>query len=213
MRTRNVKGASEKIADNPNLIITDPLQYKGKWSNFFGNDNPIHIEIGMGKGQFIYQLAKRNPDINYIGIERFDNIIVRALEKQIEAKLDNLVLVRFDASDIRDFFRLNEVDGIYLNFSDPWPKARHEKRRLTSSEFLARYRHILTKSGAVYMKTDNQSLFEFSLESFSVNNWTIKNISLDLHNSDIEGNVMTEYEEKFSTKGNRIYRLEAMMKR
>lgn len=167
MRLRNVKGSQEKILENPYTIQTDGTNgedYKSLWNkNIFKNDNPIHIEIGMGKGQFIMGLAAENPDINYIGIEKYSSVLVRALDKRESLETDNLIFLRMDAEDIAEYFAPGEVSRIYLNFSDPWPKDRHAKRRLTSSQFLARYDKILAKDGHIQFKTDNRPLFDFSL--------------------------------------------------
>lgn len=207
MRLRNVKGAREGLVESV-FVIDCPKENKGKWREVFGNDNPLHIEIGMGKGKFITELALRNPNINYIGIEKFSSVLIRAVEKMNELKLDNLLFIRMDAEEIVDVFEKGEVDKIYLNFSDPWPKDRHAKRRLTSRQFLARYDIILDKAGDVNFKTDNRSLFDFSVEEIKEANWEITGITYDLHNSDMnEGNIMTEYEEKFSAKGNPIHKV------
>lgn len=207
MRLRNVKGAREKIAADE-YTVQKPEQNKGKWNEFFENDKPVHIEIGMGKGKFIMELAERNPDINYVGIEKFSSVLVRALQKMEEKQLPNLVFIRMDAEDIEEVFEQEEVAQIYLNFSDPWPKDRHAKRRLTSTRFLARYENVLKKDGKVIFKTDNRDLFDFSLEQAKEADWVIENYTYDLHNSEYnEGNVMTEYEEKFSKEGKPINRM------
>lgn len=208
MRLRNIKNAYARLAENERDFIANPIAYKGKWHEVFGNNNPLHIEIGMGKGQFLTQLASQNRDINYVGIEKYPSVLLRASEKLMLLDLPNIKIINADAINLRDYFDNNEVERIYLNFSDPWPKNAHAKRRLTSDHFLPIYKDLLVKKGAIYFKTDNQKLFEFSLES--MNNFGMKfhNISLDLHHSNFEGNIMTEYEEKFSSKGP-IYRLEA----
>ena len=209
MRLRNVPGARETIIENQ-FSIQEPEQKKGKWAEVFGNDHPIHIEVGMGKGQFIIEMAKRNPEINYIGIEKYSSVLVRAVEKLEDFEQNNLRLIRMDAENIEDVFDKDEVDRIYLNFSDPWPKDRHAKRRLTSTRFLERYNNILTPEGRVMFKTDNKDLFDFSLEQVEEAGWILENHTYDLHHSEYnEGNVMTEYEEKFSAKGNPICRLVA----
>jgi tRNA (guanine-N7-)-methyltransferase len=209
MRLRNVKGARENIAASE-YVIHHPEEYKGKWRELFKNDNPIHIEIGMGKGKFIQTLAKNNPNINYIGIEKYSSVLIRAIEKRNELDMENLYFIRMDAEEIVDIFEEGEVDQIYLNFSDPWPKDRHAKRRLTSKEFFARYNKILKKDGVVIFKTDNKDLFDFSVEEIPLANWKLKDVTYDLHNSEfVEGNVMTEYEEKFVTEGKPINRLVA----
>ena len=208
MRLRNVPGARETIIENQ-FSIQQPEQMKGKWHEVFQNDHPIHIEVGMGKGQFIIEMARRNPEVNYIGIEKYSSVLVRAVEKLEDFEQDNLRLIRMDAENIEEVFDKDEVDRIYLNFSDPWPKDRHAKRRLTSTRFLERYDNILTPEGRVMFKTDNKDLFDFSLEQVE-EGWILENHTYDLHHSEYnEGNVMTEYEEKFSAKGNPICRLVA----
>ncbi len=207
MRLRNIKGAREALAESE-FVIENPEQYKGRWNEVFQNENPIQIEIGMGKGNFITTLAKQNPNINYIGIEKYSSVLVRALEKREQIELSNLYFLRFDAKNITDVFEYGEVNRIYLNFSDPWPKDRHAKRRLTSKEYFARYDQILEKNGQVEFKTDNQDLFTFSLESVTEAGWYLEMSTRDYHNSPyIEGNIMTEYEEKFSSMGNPICKL------
>ncbi|MBL4951916.1 tRNA (guanosine(46)-N7)-methyltransferase TrmB [Neobacillus sp. OS1-32] len=208
MRLRNKPWAKDKIAQYPQYIVPNPEEYKGKWHEAFASDQPLHIEVGTGKGRFITEMAKAHPEINYIGIELFDSVIVAALDRLIEAELPNLKLLNVNAKDLAKFFAKNDVQRVYLNFSDPWPKKRHEKRRLTYKDFLKLYEEIMTDGGEIHFKTDNQGLFEYSLMSFSAYGLLLKFISLDLHNSDFEGNIMTEYEEKFSEKGNRIYRCE-----
>ena len=210
MRLKNVKGASETIKASK-YIILNPEEYKGKWKELFNNDNPIHIEIGMGKGDFIIGMAKMHPNINFIGIEMYDSVIVKAVNKLEPEEINNIKLIRMDARLIEDVFD-KEIDLIYLNFSDPWPKNRCAKRRLTHERFLNRYEKIFNNKKIIYMKTDNVDLFTFSIESLSEFGYKLKNISLDLHNSDFEGNIMTEYEKKFSDKGNKIYYLEVFKK-
>lgn len=210
MRLRNVKGSRETIAANEYAmhLPEEYESYKGCWNDFFGNDNPIHIEIGMGKGQFIMELAKRNPEINYIGIEKYSSVLVRALEKRPELETKNLIFLRMDAEDIVKVFDKNEIGQIYLNFSDPWPKDRHAKRRLTSTQFLSKYNQFLQVNGKVIFKTDNRPLFDFSLEQVEEAGWILENYTYDLHNSKyVEGNVMTEYETKFVTEGKPICRM------
>lgn len=210
MRLRNVKGSRELIAAN-DYVIHEAEDIKGHWHEFFGNDNPIHIEIGMGKGQFIMELAERNPNINYIGIEKYSSVLVRAIEKREQHNdMDNLYFIRMDAEYIENVFDTHEVDRIYLNFSDPWPKDRHAKRRLTSTHFLEFYDKILVPSGRVIFKTDNIQLFNFSLEQIPEAGWIIENYTNDLHHSEYnEDNIMTEYEAKFSAMGTPINRLVA----
>lgn len=209
MRVRNRPGAAEMLAAHPNFVISDPTLWKGKWNELFENDHPIHIEIGMGKGQFITGMAKAHPEINYIGVEMQVSVVSIALDKLIEQPLPNLKLLHVNGSALTEYFADSEVDQIYLNFSDPWPKKRHEKRRLTYKTFLAVDEQILRPNGEIHFKTDNQGLFEYSLASFSQYGMILKQVWLDLHQSQFEGNIMTEYEEKFSSKGQRIYRVEA----
>lgn len=209
MRVRNRPGAAEKLAGNPQAVAADPAAWKGRWHDRFGNANKIHIEIGMGKGQFITGMAKAHPEINYIGIEMQLSVVSIALDKVLESELPNLQLLHADGSALTDFFADGEIDQIYLNFSDPWPKKRHEKRRLTYKTFLAQDEKVLRPAGAIHFKTDNQGLFEYSIASMSQYGMMIDQVWLDLHHSDYEDNIMTEYEEKFSAKGQPIYRLEA----
>lgn len=208
MRLRNIPGADEAIADNPHCI-QEPMAEKGRWHLIFGNENPIHIEIGMGKGQFIMQLAKEHPDINYIGIERYSSVLLRALQKMEIEPLPNIRFLCMDASIITEVFDEEEVAKIYLNFSDPWPKERHAKRRLTSRQFFERYDKILARNGVVEFKTDNDDLFAFSMEEVAEAGWTLDAHTFDLHHDPVlnEGNVMTEYEEKFSSLGHPIHKL------
>lgn len=206
MRLRNVRGAKEKI-EKSNYIILDYKEYRGKFKDIFKNDNPICIEIGTGKGKFIRQMALNNPDINYIGIEKFDSVIVRALEKVEQEDIENLRYIRMDATEIADVFN-KEIDTIYLNFSDPWPKVRHTNRRLTSINFLKKYDNIFKNIKRIIFKTDNRHLFEFSIQSFNEYGYTIDNICLNLYEEDLTFNVPTEYEEKFSNKGMPIYKIE-----
>ena len=207
MRLRNIPGAEEEMERNP-FVIQAPEEKKGKWRELFGNDHPLMIEIGCGKGRFLSELALLHPEINYLGIEKFSSVLLRALEKRAELSCSNLYYLRFDAEAIEEVFSEGEVSGICLNFSDPWPKARHHKRRLTSREFLARYQQILAPGGVVEFKTDNEKLFDFSLEEAEASGWEILQMTRDLHRDPKmnEGNIMTEYEEKFSLLGNRIYK-------
>lgn len=192
------------------FVIQDPRRYAGHWRDFFGNDYPLHIEIGMGKGQFLHRLAELHPDINYLGIEKFSSVLVRALEKRTALDQDNLYFLRMDAEDITEIFASGEVQRIYLNFSDPWPKDRHAKRRLTSTRFLARYNKILAPEGILQFKTDNTDLFRFSLEQLEEAGWTTDEVNFHLHeNGPAPDNVMTEYEEKFWKLGNPIHKLVA----
>ncbi len=207
MRLRNVTGSREVIAESA-YVAHEPQQYKGKWKKLFGNENPIRIEIGMGKGRFIMDLARRNPQINYIGIEKYSSVLIRGIQKMEQDPLPNLYFIRMDAEEIVDVFGAEEVDKIYLNFSDPWPKDRHAKRRLPSREFLHRYDEILKKDGNLEFKTDNHDLFQFALEELEPAGWHLDKVTEDLHHDMgmMQGNVMTEYEEKFSSKGNPIYK-------
>lgn len=210
MRLRHIKNAFEDLANDTKYFVLNPKDYHGKWAlEVFKNNNPIHIEIGCGKGQFMMGLAKHFPDINFIAIEKYDSVLVRCLEKVSQDDIPNLKLVLLDALMLKEVFDKGEVEEIYLNFSDPWPKTRHAKRRLTSYIYLDIYRNILASDGAIIQKTDNRSLFESSLESLSQNDWYLTNISLDLHKTDLF-NITTEYEDKWSPKGP-IYRLEARM--
>lgn len=208
MRLRNIPGADEAIADSPHCI-QEPMAEKGRWHLIFGNENPIHIEIGMGKGQFIMKLAKDHPDINYIGIERYSSVLLRALQKMEVEPLPNIRFLCMDASMITEVFDKEEVAKIYLNFSDPWPKERHAKRRLTSRQFFERYDKILARNGVVEFKTDDDDLFAFSMEEVAEAGWTLDAHTFDLHHDPVlnEGNVMTEYEEKFSSLGHPIHKL------
>lgn len=207
MRLRNIKGSKEFIETSP-FVIQTPEEYKGKWHEFFHNDNPIHIEIGMGKGQFIHQLAEQNPDINYIGIEMYSSVLYRALEKRQQTDLENLYFLRFDAKYLDTIFDNKEVSRIYLNFSDPWPKDRHAKRRLTSPNFLSLYDAVLAEDGIIQFKTDNRDLFDFSVESVEQSTlWHINEITYDLHKSEyVINNIMTEYESRFVSEGKPICR-------
>lgn len=205
MRLRNVRGASD-IIDNSIYILKDYKNYKGKFNELFNNQNPIHIEIGMGKGDFIIGMAKKYPDINFIGIEKFDSVMVRAVEK-LEEEIPNLKLIKMDATNIEEVF-YKEIDTIYLNFSDPWPKNRHEDRRLTSTKFLTRYDNLFKTGKHIIMKTDNRKLFEFSIISLTNYEYKIEEISLDLYNDGAKDNVQTEYERKFVSKGFPIYKID-----
>lgn len=211
MRLRNVPGARDDIAVSP-FTIKNETRCKAKWNEIFGNEHPLYIEIGMGKGQFVMEMAERNAGYNYVGIEKYSSVLVRALEKQERKQLPNLFFIRMEAENIGEVFAKGEVAGIYLNFSDPWPKDRHAKRRLTSLQFLERYEQILAQEGHVIFKTDNRELFDFSLEQVALApNWKLLNYTFDLHNSDyVEGNIMTEYETRFVEQGNAICRMDIM---
>ena len=210
MRLRNIPGAKDAIESSP-YVIHEPAQNKGRWNEIFKNNHPIHIEVGMGKGRFIMDMARLHPDRNFVGIEMYDSVLLRAVQKreQLEEDLPNLYFIRMDARNLPDVFEKGEVDKIYLNFSDPWPKERHAKRRLTSRRFLERYDKILAPEGTVEFKTDNRPLFEFSLEEVKEAGWVLDASTFDLHHDAklMEGNVMTEYEEKFSRAGNPIHKM------
>ncbi len=208
MRLRNIPGSREMIAENK-WCIQEPTTLQGCWDELFKNNNPLHVEIGMGKGQFLMTLAKNNPHINYIGIEKYSSVLLRALQKMEEQPLENIKFIRMDAENITSVFAKQEVSRIYLNFSDPWPKDRHAKRRLTSKEFFSRYNQILKVDGHVEFKTDNESLFDFSLEQIALAKWNLDACTRDLHHDTdmIVGNIMTEYEQRFSAMGNPIMKL------
>lgn len=214
MRLRNIPGAKDAIEES-NYVVHNVQEKKGKWREVFGNDNPISIEVGMGKGRFIMDMAKRNPLVNFVGIEMYDSVLLRALQKMEEreeqgTRPKNLFFIRMDARELPLVFDEGEVEKIYLNFSDPWPKDRHAKRRLTYRDFWNRYSQILKPEGQVIFKTDNRPLFDFSLEEVTAAGWILDNVTYDLHHSSYaEGNVMTEYEAKFSALGHPIHRLTA----
>lgn len=209
MRLRNITGSREMIAES-DFVVHEPKLLKGKWKARFENDHPIYIEIGMGKGRFIMDSARANPDINYIGIEKYSAVLLRAIQKMEEDPLPNVILIRMDAEEITDVFDKGEIDRIYLNFSDPWPKDRHAKRRLPSGAFLKRYDEILKTGGTIEFKTDNRELFDFAVEELEESPFKAERITYDLHNDPdmMIGNIMTEYEEKFSSKGNPICKYE-----
>ncbi|MDO4474193.1 MAG: tRNA (guanosine(46)-N7)-methyltransferase TrmB [Eubacteriales bacterium] len=228
MRLRNIPRADGVLQAHP-IVVKEEKEQKGKWAEVFGNHNPIHIEIGMGKGQFILSLAKRNPEINYIGVERYSSVLLRAVEKynemcgqkpliedvtdteqlRIWEEIPNVRFICMDAADITEVFEPGEIQKIYLNFSDPWPKKRHARRRLTSKEFFGRYEKVLPAEGVVEFKTDNTELFQFSLDEVAEAGWALRAHTWDLHHDEVMnvGNVMTEYEEKFSSMGNPIHKL------
>ncbi|MGN1159201.1 MAG: tRNA (guanosine(46)-N7)-methyltransferase TrmB [Lachnospiraceae bacterium] len=205
MRLRNISGSRDVIAAS-GYVIHEPETRKGNWRAVFGNEHPLYVEIGMGKGKFLHTLAKQNPDRNYVGIEKYSSVLLRAIQKMEEEELPNLRFLRMDAEEITEVFEKGEVTGIYLNFSDPWPKDRHAKRRLPSGAFLARYDQILAEGGTIEFKTDNRPLFDFALEELADSAWKADAVTYDLHADAVlcEGNVMTEYEEKFSAQGNPI---------
>ena len=213
MRLRNIPGAKDAIEESI-YVVQEPQAYKGQWENVFKQARPLHIEVGMGKGRFLMDMARLHPEINYVGIEMYDSVLLRAIQKR-EAlaeegqQLPNLMFMRMDARLLPEVFEKGEVEKIYLNFSDPWPKARHASRRLTSREFLARYDKILKKDGVIEFKTDNRDLFDFSLEEVPEAGWKLLAHTFDLHDNEelMKGNVMTEYEEKFSSMGNPICKM------
>ena len=211
MRLRRDNRAPEYLAQDEKVIL-EPEKLKGKWREHFGNNNPIHVEFGCGKGGFITQLALKNPQINYIAVERAETVVYKACKKanREEETPENLRFLFFNVNNCLDIFEAGEVERIYLNFSDPWPKNRHANRRLTDSSFLDKYKVILAPKGEIHFKTDNKGLFAYSIEQFSVCGWLMKNVTLDLHNSGMEDNIMTEYEKKFSEMGFTINRLEAV---
>ena len=209
MRLRHIPGAEETIATSP-YVVQEPETRRGSWHQVFGNLHPLEIEVGMGKGRFIMELAGAHPDINYIGIERYSSVLLRGLEKRSQLDLNNIYFMCVDAKTMPELFAPGEVSRIYLNFSDPWPKDRHAKRRLTSPDFMAVYDKILARDGVVEFKTDNRELFEYSLESIPSAGWKILSHTFDLHNSPMaEGNIMTEYETKFAAEGKPICKLVA----
>jgi tRNA (guanine-N7-)-methyltransferase len=212
MRLRNIRGSREAVAEDQ-YVVHEPEQMKGKWNTLFQNNNPVHVEIGMGKGRFIMEHALLNPNINYIGIEKYSSVLLRALEKRKQTELSNLYFLRFDAQYLNEIFDKDELSLIYLNFSDPWPKDRHAKRRLTSKEYFGRYDQCLKKDGEVIFKTDNRELFDFSLVEVKEAGWLLKEVTFDLHHSEfLQGNVATEYEERFVAEGKPICRMIAYRK-
>jgi len=205
MRLRHIPGAEQMIEETPH-VVHGAKEKKGTWQQIFGNDHPIRIEVGMGKGQFILEQASRNPDVNFVGIEKYSTVLLKAIRKREQMELSNIYFLCEDARELAEIFGPGEVERIYLNFSDPWPKDRHAKRRLESRQFLARYNQILKKDGTIEFKTDNRALFDFALEEVEAAGWTLNEKTFDLH-ADArlnEGNVMTEYEERFSAQGNPI---------
>lgn len=210
MRLRNNPNAPQFLDAHPEIVVQNPENYRGRWNELFGNDNPLHIEVGTGKGQFVTGMALANPEVNYIGIELFDSVMMKACEKALDAgSPSNLRLLRVNGADLEKYFAKNDVDRLYLNFSDPWPKSRHAKRRLTHEGFLKLYEAVLVDNGEIHFKTDNRGLFEYSLISMTDYGMKLKLVSLDLHADNPADNIMTEYEEKFSAKGQPIYRVEA----
>ncbi len=209
MRLKNIKGAKEYV-EKSEYVVLNPEDHIGCWKELFNNSNDIHIEIGMGRGDFIIGMSQNNPNINYIGIEMYDSVLYKAIKKleELPSKLPNLYIIKMDATDIQKIFN-HEISRIYLNFSDPWPKAKHEKRRLTSEQFLKKYDEIFIGEEQIFQKTDNNDLFDFSILSLERHGYTLKNVTRDLYSEMIEGNVPTEYETRFSKRGVKINRLEA----
>lgn len=206
MRLKHIKNA-EEIISKSEYIVNNPIDYFGKWNSLFKNNNKIEIEIGTGRGKFIINKAILNPNINYIGIEKYDSPLVNAVKILNNKNLNNLKLVCFDAYNINELFN-HEIDKIYLNFSDPWPKNRHALRRLTSPVFLEKYDSIFKSNARIIQKTDNRKLFEYSIMSFVEHGYKIDKISLDLYHDDLEGNIPTEYEQRFASLGQIIYMIE-----
>ena len=207
MRLRNIAGSEEVIASSE-YVINQPKSQKGRWREYWNNGNPLYIEIGMGKGRFLMDMARANPAINYLGIEKYSSVLLRAVQKMELNPLPNLRFILMDAKEITEVFALEEVDRIYLNFSDPWPKDRHAKRRLPSRQFLGLFDQILKKEGSLEFKTDNRLLFDFAMDEVEPSGWRIKAATYDLHQDESmnQGNIMTEYEEKFSSLGHPIYK-------
>ncbi|WP_054636394.1 tRNA (guanosine(46)-N7)-methyltransferase TrmB [Thalassobacillus sp. C254] len=212
MRLRNKPWAMEYLQSHPEYVITNPEDIQS-WKQHFGTDHPLHVEVGTGKGKFLKDMSEKYPNINFIGVEKYESVLVSGVEKAVESKPTNLAFIHADVNNLFDYFKENEIDQLYINFTDPWPKARHEKRRLTYKGFLSKYKKVLKNNGEIHFKTDNQGLFEYSIESMSSFGMILKNVSLDLHKSSWDDNVMTEYEEKFSKKNYRIYRLEAQFEK
>ena len=212
MRRRKVKGADEKLLSYKDYVVRDNIEsLKGNWNQLFKNNNPIHAEFGTGRGKFLTTLAKQNPDINYIAFEIKEEVLIKGVEKAEQNNLKNIIFAWADVSKALDYFDTDELSRIYINFCDPWPKKRWAKRRLTHTNFLNMYKQILNKDGEIHFKTDNEGLFEFSLNEIASNDWMLKNISLDLAKSEFE-NVTTEYEDKFMSQGLKIFRCEAKLR-
>lgn len=206
MRLRNIPGAEEALREYP-VFVDEPTQYRGRWRDYFANDQPLHLEIGCGKGQFITTLAAQHPEINFIALEVKAEVLYRTAQRIGMRPVANLALIQANALQLTDLFAENELERIYLNFSDPWPKRRHRKRRLTHAQFLQLYRQVLKPYGEIHFKTDNEGLFEFSLNQFSEQGFQLRDITFDLHHSEFAAqNVMTEYETRFVSRGQRIYR-------
>lgn len=208
MRLRHKADAEDKLRKHPQIVVADPESYRGKWSDCFGASVPIHVEIGTGKGRFVTRMAEEKPEVGFVGMELAASVLVSALERVVADDVANVRLLNRNARDLTLIFADGEVDRIYLNFSDPWPKNRHEKRRLTYLEFLQLYQKVLKSDGEIHLKTDNRSLFKYSLRSFKEFGAVVTNVSRNLHANGSEGIVMSEYEQKFAAKEHPIYRCE-----
>ncbi|WP_147805312.1 tRNA (guanosine(46)-N7)-methyltransferase TrmB [Alkalicoccus halolimnae] len=211
MRLRNKPWAKDYITEQAHIVESDPAAWKGSWQEKFPSEQPLYVEVGSGKGRFVNELAQQNPQVNVIGIEMSESVIVSGVEKAVEEAKSNLILLQEDVNYLTDFFEKGEIDRLYINFTDPWPKNRHAKRRLTHEGFLQKYEEVIKREAEIHFKTDNQGLFEYSLESLTSYGFQLQNVSLNLHESGMKNNIMTEYEEKFFRKGMRIYRLEARL--
>ncbi|WP_025728868.1 tRNA (guanosine(46)-N7)-methyltransferase TrmB [Atopobacter phocae] len=205
MRLRHKPWAKDLMDSHPEWVLDHPVEWRGKWHELFGNEQPLHVEIGTGKGQFIVEMARLHPTINFVGVELQESVLVVVLQKLLDDPLPNVRLLHSNGSELTQYFNDGEVDQIYLNFSDPWPKKRHAKRRLTHPLFIKTYKKILNENGQLQLKTDNRKLFEYSLVSFNATGLHLTEVSLDLHRDQDPDNVMTEYEQKFSPNGP-IYR-------
>ncbi len=212
MRLRKKPWAKDEIVGYDKLVVLEPERYRGRWKEWFGNNQPIHAELGTGKGNFITTLAEKNPSVNYIAVEVREEVLIYAVRKAAQKGLTNIAFLWLNINKIEESFAEGELSRIFLNFSDPWPKTRHAKRRLTHREFLDKYKKILVHGNEIHLKTDNEGLFEFSLNEFSDTGFRLKNITFDLHQSQFEEakSVMTEYEQKFVSRGMKIYRVEAI---
>ena len=219
MRMRKKKNQAERLDALPNLLrfSTDELRFdvpveglKLSFEELFGNRNPVHLEIGSGKGQFAVTLAKEHPEWNILAVEKTDKVILPACEAALAAGAENLLFLNLPAEYLPRYLPTESVERLYLNFSCPYPKHTYANHRLTNPRFLQMYATFLKEGGEIWQKTDNQAFFEYSLESFSACGWKMQHISLDLHHSDFQGNIVTEYEQKFVSEGKPIYRLEAV---
>lgn len=212
MRLRKKPWIKDEIVTYEQWVPTQPEEYRGKWQEWFKNDQPIHVELGTGKGNFITTLAEKYPSLNFIGVEVREEVLISAVRKAANKELKNIAFIWVNINKIEEIFAPGEVSRLFLNFSDPWPKSRHAKRRLTHRDFLAKYKGLLTPGQEIHLKTDNEKLFEFSLNEFSDTGFRLRNITFDLHQSHFEEarEVMTEYEKKFVSQGMKIYRAEAI---